>query len=170
MRVLRVIAVISLVTLLQIALVAKWRIFGVHPEFTYCLPIAAGLLGGAQSGALVGFASGFAIDLYLPTPFGLTALVATLMGGLVGLLIDRERVAVDASVPILGSIFAASFSFLALLSFALISAIIGTTPLSGISWLPLLLVVPFFNALAMLAIQPLMAWSLAIETRASAPW
>ncbi|MCX6512545.1 MAG: hypothetical protein NT160_05685 [Actinobacteria bacterium] len=132
MRAVRVIVVIGLVTLLQLTLVAKWRFFGVHPEFSYCIPIAAGLLGGAQSGALVGFASGL--------------------------------------VPILGSIFAASFSFLALLSFAFISAIIGTTPLSGIAWLPLLLVVPLSNGLAMLGIQPLLAWALASETRASSPW
>lgn len=162
--------IIALVTLLQVSLVPSWRIAGVHPELVFCLPVAAGMLGGVEVGALVGFASGFAIDLFMPTPFGLTALVCTAIGASAGALVDGERLGVDPTVPALAAGFAAVGSLVAELLFALISAAIGTTPLGAVSWLALLLVVPAANALAMLAIHPAVGWALAVRRTREAPW
>ena len=51
------------------------RIGGAHPDLLWLLPITAALLDGPETGAIVGFWSGLAFDLVLPTPFGLSALV-----------------------------------------------------------------------------------------------
>ena len=48
------------------------RVGGAHPDVMLLLPIAAGLVGGPNAGAWVGFVSGLVADLFLPTPFGLT--------------------------------------------------------------------------------------------------
>ena len=62
------------------------RIDGVHPDIVWLLPITAALLDGPETGAIVGFWSGLAFDLVLPTPFGLSALVGMLLGYAVGSL------------------------------------------------------------------------------------
>lgn len=167
---LRLAPVLAVVTLLQVGLVPSWRIAGVHPELTYCLPLAAGMLAGAEAGALVGFAAGLALDLFMPTPFGLSALVGTALGAGVGLLVDRERLGVDPTVPALAAGFAALGSAVGVLLFALVSAAIGTTPLSGVRWPSLLIVVPACNALAMLAIHPAVGWALSVRRTREAPW
>ena len=167
---LRLAPIVALVTLLQVSLVPSWRIAGIHPDLYLCLPVAAGMLAGIEAGALVGFAAGFAVDLFMPTPFGLTALVCTAIGAAVGALVDGERLGVDPTVPTLASGFVAVASVVGELLFALVSAAIGTTPLSAVNWLALLLVVPACNALAMLAIHPAMRWAMAVRRTSDAPW
>jgi cell shape-determining protein MreD len=44
------------------------------------LPITAGYAAGPERGACFGFAAGLVADLFLPTPFGLSALVGCLLG------------------------------------------------------------------------------------------
>jgi rod shape-determining protein MreD len=70
--------------LLQTTLLAQVRIFGVMPDFMLLLAVAGGVTAGATRGAALGFASGMLIDLFLPTPLGLSALVFTLVGYGVG--------------------------------------------------------------------------------------
>ncbi|HET7722658.1 MAG TPA: rod shape-determining protein MreD [Acidimicrobiales bacterium] len=69
---------------LQTTLLARLRIFGVMPDFMLLLAVAGGITAGATRGATLGFASGMLIDLFLPTPLGLSALVFTLVGYGVG--------------------------------------------------------------------------------------
>ncbi|MGH8980912.1 MAG: rod shape-determining protein MreD [Acidimicrobiales bacterium] len=78
--VLRTLLVVALALLVQNTLVLEVRVDGISPDIMYLLPIAAGLVGGPAEGAVVGFVAGLAADLLLPTPFGLTALVGTLVG------------------------------------------------------------------------------------------
>ncbi|MDP1806888.1 MAG: rod shape-determining protein MreD, partial [Acidimicrobiales bacterium] len=69
---------------IQTTLLARLRIFGVMPDFMLLLAAAGGITAGATRGATLGFASGMLIDLFLPTPLGLSALVFTLVGYGVG--------------------------------------------------------------------------------------
>ena len=48
--------------------------------------VAGGLVGGPVRGAVLGFAAGIAIDVFLRTPMGLSALVFTLVGYGVGVV------------------------------------------------------------------------------------
>ena len=63
--------------LVQQTLMLDLRSGGVHPDIMVLLPILAGLVGGPARGASMGFASGLVADLFLPTPFGLSALVGS---------------------------------------------------------------------------------------------
>jgi len=70
--------------LLQTTVLARMRLFGVMPDFMLLVAVAGGITAGPTRGAALGFASGMLIDLFLPTPLGLSALVFTLVGHWVG--------------------------------------------------------------------------------------
>ena len=76
--------VLVLTLLLHTTLLPEVRLFGVMPDLMLLLAIASGLEAGPAYGALMGFVSGMLSDLLLPTPLGLSALVFTLVGYVVG--------------------------------------------------------------------------------------
>ena len=83
----RALLVLVVVLVLQLTVALDLRVAGAHPDLILGLAAAAGLAGGTQRGAIVGFFSGIAIDLFLPTPFGLSALVGTGIGAAAGQLV-----------------------------------------------------------------------------------
>jgi rod shape-determining protein MreD len=70
--------------LLQTTVLARIRLFGVMPDFMLLVAVAGGITAGPTRGAALGFSSGMLIDLFQPTPLGLSALVFTLVGYWVG--------------------------------------------------------------------------------------
>ncbi len=72
--------------ILHLALFSDLRVLGVAPEVPLAVAVTAGLVGGPERGAIAGFAIGLGIDLYLPTLFGLSALIYTVWGYSVGLI------------------------------------------------------------------------------------
>lgn len=78
--------VLRVVVLVVVTLVVQWTlgmdvvIAGAHPDLVVLLPTAAGIAAGPDEGAIMGFVAGMAADLLLPTPFGLSALVGSLIG------------------------------------------------------------------------------------------
>ncbi len=86
----RVILVVAIALTIQEALLSGLKIRGAHPDLMLLLPIVFGLVGGSERGAMVGFASGLLADLFVGTPFGLSALVYTLVGFGVGMT-DGDR-------------------------------------------------------------------------------
>lgn len=70
--------------LVQTTVLSRMRILGVMPDFMLLVAVAAGITAGPTRGAALGFTSGMLIDLFLPTPLGLSALVFTLVGYGVG--------------------------------------------------------------------------------------
>lgn len=86
---LRLLLVVVLVLVAQTALLSRVRIGGVVPDAMLLLAICAGIVGGPERGAVAGFVSGIAFDLFLvTTPVGLSALVFALMGYGVGLVAE----------------------------------------------------------------------------------
>jgi cell shape-determining protein MreD len=88
----RVTLVVALFVIVQQTVMLDLRLGTVHPDIMVLLPIVAGLVGGPGTGASMGFGAGLAADLFLPTPFGLSALVGCLLGFTVGvttLALDR---------------------------------------------------------------------------------
>ena len=82
--VVRSLLVIALVLVVQVSLLDLVTIGGAHPDAMMVLAAAGGYWAGPERGARFGFVTGLAIDLLLPTPFGLTALVGCLVGYLTG--------------------------------------------------------------------------------------
>ena len=71
---------------LQRAVFSQVRIDGVVIDALVVLAVAAGVTGGSERGALVGFASGLALDLMVTTPFGLGAVSYLAAGAMAGFL------------------------------------------------------------------------------------
>ncbi len=93
--------------LVQQTLVLDLRIGGIHPDIMVLLPVLAGLVGGPATGASMGFGAGLVADLFLPTPFGLSALVGTLVGFAVGaatVALDRTASWLPPAVALVGSV------------------------------------------------------------------
>jgi len=71
---------------LQTTLFPDLRMFGIAPDVCLVATIAVAFHIGPEKGAVYGFASGLAIDLFLQTPLGLSALAFALVGYGVGIL------------------------------------------------------------------------------------
>jgi rod shape-determining protein MreD len=91
---------------------------GAHPDAFLLLAVAAGLTAGPQQGAVIAFAIGIVADLFVLTPFGLSALVYVLVAFSVG---------AAASLP--GG--RAPYSFQMLVAF--VAGIVGTLLFAGVS-------------------------------------
>ncbi|MEJ6511116.1 MAG: hypothetical protein QNL69_02915 [Acidimicrobiales bacterium] len=85
---LRYLIVIATAALLQYTVVTQFRILGVSADLFLVIAIATGMIGGAERGAIVGFASGLCLDLMVTTPFGLCAISGLVAGVVAGLLED----------------------------------------------------------------------------------
>lgn len=114
--------VILITMVVQDVLLSQIVIFGSHPDAMVLLPITAGIYGGAEIGALVGFAAGIAADLLVATPFGLSAVVFVLLGYGIGAFV-ASPLGHDFAIARLFGSFAGSLA--GTLFFALVAAVIG---------------------------------------------
>ncbi|HTZ09792.1 MAG TPA: hypothetical protein VMB72_11995, partial [Acidimicrobiales bacterium] len=64
----------------QHALLDMVQLGAAHPDVLLLLPVAGGYVAGPERGGAFGFVTGLVADLFLPTPFGLSALVGCLVG------------------------------------------------------------------------------------------
>ena len=81
----RVVAMVVLLTLVQVAFVSQLRVADVAPDVLLLISVAAGVAAGPDRGAIVGFLAGLGYDAFLQTPLGLSALVYCVVAYLVGL-------------------------------------------------------------------------------------
>ena len=155
---LRLLLVIIIVVAVQDSVILNIRIGGAHPEIVWLLPMAAALLGGAEYGALVGFVSGFAIDCLQPTPFGLTAFIAVILGFTLGKTAERTGFGADGPwwvVPGVGALF----SLVGVLAYAIFGIVFGQDQFSGANLLAILPVVTFGGAIFALPVWAALSWA-----------
>jgi rod shape-determining protein MreD len=155
----RVALVALLLLLAQSTVILYIRVGGVHPDILWLLPITAALLAGPETGAIVGFWSGLAFDLVLPTPFGLGALVGCLLGYAIG----AATVAVDERAVWLKPVAAVLGSVAADMLFSVLGAIFGQQQMVQIDFLSLFVVVAVSSALLVIPVNRLMRWALMAE-------
>lgn len=82
----RVAAVLALTLVVHLTALSRLRIDEVRPDALLLVAVIAGLVAGPDRGAVIGFVAGVLADLFLQTPFGLSALVYCLIGFAVGSL------------------------------------------------------------------------------------
>lgn len=139
------------------AFLSQLRFFGVMPELMLLLAVAAGLEAGPAYGALGGFASGMIADLFVPTPLGLSALVYSLTGYMVGLA--KAGLLEAAWWFPMAVAFVASSAGIGL--FALAGAMLGEEGLLGFHLGTVMLIVGVVNALLAPAVFRVVRWTLA---------
>lgn len=80
----RVTLIVISAAVLQRGLFSQLRIAHVAGDILLLLAIAAGITGGPDRGAIMGFVCGLTLDLLLQSPLGLTALTYCLVGFVAG--------------------------------------------------------------------------------------
>jgi rod shape-determining protein MreD len=163
-RALRLVVVVLGTLLVQLTVGLDVRVLGVHPDVTVLLPVAAGIVGGPDDGAVVGFVGGLAIDLFLPAPFGLSALVYTLVGYSVGALMsaaEANLAGLDRHPWWLVSLVALTASVVAVMLYAVLGALIGQEQMLKLNLGAIAGVVAVVNALLAVPAVKVMGWALA---------
>jgi rod shape-determining protein MreD len=144
------------VLLVQSTIGLDLRIVGAHPELVWILPVAAGLVGGPEAGALVGFVAGLANDLLLPTPFGLSALVGCLLGFGVGRLVAS----MSDPGPWVAVVTAVAGSVGAVMLYAVLGAVLGQEQMLRVDLAAVVAVVAVTNAVLALPARRVIGWAI----------
>jgi rod shape-determining protein MreD len=140
----------------QLAVFNRISIWSVTGQALVVLPVAAGLVGGPERGALVGFATGLAFDAFLTTPFGLNALVWTITGFAVG--VAGRNLMRSSSLSVVA--FAALAAPLSIGAFVPIGLILGQDQLLAAPIIPIMVVSTVETALVVPLATPAMRWAL----------
>jgi rod shape-determining protein MreD len=147
--------VIAVVLVVQQTLVDSVRVGGAHPDLMLLLPIAAGYAVGPDRGAVFGFFAGLVADLFLPTPFGLSALVGCLLGYGTGLA-TRGLVRSSWWLP---SVAAAAATAGGLVAYAILGAVLGDPAMLKTYLAPALVVETPTAALLAVPVLRFVAWA-----------
>lgn len=142
--------------MVQLTLVNAVTVWSVTGDALVVLPVAAGLVGGPEKGALVGFATGLAFDAFLTTPFGLTALVWTVTGYATG--VAGRNLLRSSSWSVLA--FAALAAPLSIAAFVLVGLILGQDHLLAAPLVAITVVSTVATVLAVPVAAPAMRWAL----------
>ncbi|MEZ5320716.1 MAG: rod shape-determining protein MreD [Microthrixaceae bacterium] len=114
--------VVAAAFVVQIGLVTQIRVFGVVPDTLVVLSVCAGLSGGPQRGAVVGFWLGILFDLPRPMhPLGISALAYLVVAALAGV----AQAVVLQSGRLMSIVIVAACSVFGVLVFAVESAMFG---------------------------------------------
>jgi cell shape-determining protein MreD len=104
----------------------------------------------------MGFTAGLVADLFLPTPFGLSALIGTVLGFAVGaatLALDRSASWLPPAAALLGS---AAYEVV----YPLIGSVLGQPQMLHVDLLRIVVVVSLTNAVLAIPAMRLVNWSL----------
>jgi len=144
---LRIAALLLVAVLVESTLAPDLRLARVAPDVMVLLAVCAGLAGGPEQGAVVGFLAGGLSDLLIDdTPLGLSALACCLVGYAVGVL--RANVLPERSwvlTPLVAAVAVAT----EVVIFAVVGDLVGQGQLlaGGRGWLVrVALIEAFFNA------------------------
>ncbi len=148
--------VLFVVLAVQNTLLDGVRVAGAHPESMLLIPIAAGYVGGPDRGAAYGFAAGLLADLFLPTTFGLTALVGCLLGYGTGLA-TRGLVRSSWWLPV---IVAAGATAVGLSVYAILGAVLGQPGVLKTDLVPALVVATPAAAVLATPVVRMVTWAM----------
>ena len=154
--------VVLLALLVQQALLDHLRIAGTHPDVILLVAVAAGYVGGAGRGSIVGFGAGVAADLLLPTTFGMTALVGAVLA--YGIAVTTSSL-VRSSVA-LQVVTGAAGTAAGLCLYATLGAVLGYPAMLNHDLVPALAVSTPVASVLSVPTMRLVAWAITTESAA----
>jgi rod shape-determining protein MreD len=104
MQWLRYFLVVLTLVVLQTTVFPDLRVFGAVPDLLLVATIAVGYQRGPEAGAVFGFVGGLAVDCFLSSPFGVSALAFSLVGYGVGVFQSGLLRSSRWIAPVLGGI------------------------------------------------------------------
>ena len=152
--------VVLLALLVQQAVLDHMRIAGTHPDVMLLVAVAAGYVGGSGRGAVVGFAAGVVADLFLPTTFGMSALVGAVLAYCVGVATSSL---VRSSVA-LQIVTGAAGTAAGLCMYATLGAVLGYPGMLKHDLVPALAVSTPVAALLAVPAMRLVAWAITSDS------
>jgi rod shape-determining protein MreD len=138
----RLLLLLIVIVLLQTAVLPYLRIGGVVPDLGLVATVAIAYDEGPELGAIFGFASGLALDLFLQTPLGLGALSFALTGYFIGILQGALLRTAWWVTPLLGGLGGLVGGFL----FIGIGALVGQEQLWALRSVRVVLLSSLFDA------------------------
>jgi rod shape-determining protein MreD len=157
--------VVFVFVVVQETVMLDLRVGGVHPDVMVLLPVLAGIIGGPSRGATIGFGTGLVADLFLPTPFGLSALVGCLLGFAVGL----ATIAVDRTAWWLAPMVALGGSALYEVTYGALGSVLGQPQMLHVALIRIMVVVAVANAVLAVPAMRLMSWGMATSSTEGMP-
>ena len=152
----RIALVVALFVAVQQTVVLDLQVGTIHPDIMVLLPIVAGVVGGPARGASMGFIAGLVSDLFLPTPFGLSALVGTVIGYALG----TATLALDRTAPWLPPVAALAGSAVYEVAYASLGSVLGQPQMLHVQILRIVVMVSVINAVLAVLAMRLVSWSL----------
>lgn len=154
--------VVFVMLTLQTTLIAQLDFFGAEADIMMLLPIAAGINGGRDRGAIVGFIAGLSLDLVVHgTPTGFFALGYTLVGYLVGM----AQAGVLRAAWWIPVVTAFGSSAVGIVLLAVLGKFLGLEGLFNRHLLTVCVVVAIVNAALVLPMTRIVRWSMPVVTR-----
>jgi len=152
---LRYLIVLVTGVVLQRAVCVQFDLDGTTPDGLLVLAIAAGIVGGTERGAIVGFFAGMALDSISVTPFGLGAVAYMGAGALAGWM---EGTIVHAARWLTMTV-AFVTSALGVTAFAVIGSVLGQSQMLSAHLLQVVLVVSIWSALLVIPATKACRWA-----------
>lgn len=157
----RYLIVLATGVVVQRAVCVQFEIGGIAPDVLLVLAIAAGIVGGTERGAIVGFCAGIALDSISATPYGLGAVAYMGAGALAGWM----EAALVHSARWLTMAVAFVASALGITAFAVIGAVIGQSQMVSGHLLQVVAVVSIWSALLIIPATRACRWAEAHSDR-----
>lgn len=155
-RVLRVGVALVVTLVAHVTVLDRIHPEGVRPDALLLLAVAGGVVGGPERGAVLGFLAGLAADLFVQTPFGLTALAFSLVGFAVGSL-QSGILRVSWWMPVATALGASAAG---VVLYALLAAVVGETRMMTPRLALVAGIVALLNAALSLPAVRLVGWAL----------
>jgi rod shape-determining protein MreD len=156
----RIPPILLLLVVLHTAVFPQLRVFDVAADVLLLAGITAGVAGGPDRGAAVGFVAGLLADCFLQTPFGLSALVYCLVGWGVGSFQTRILHA-TWWIPMLT---AAVASVAGVLLFIALGAVMGQEQLLAWGDVRIMGVTALWSAALSPVVLRVLRWGLMVDT------
>jgi rod shape-determining protein MreD len=155
----RLLLLVFVAMALQLVVASRIEIAGVHPDLMVLTAAAAGVVAGPSRAATVGFFAGLLNDLFLQTPFGLSALAFCLVGYAVA-TVQGGVLRASWWVPVLTAVVATAGGEVL---YALIGAIVGQGQMLTGRLGPIAGVVGGIDGVLAPIVVPALAWAVRTE-------